>query len=417
MSELERFWELLRKTPYVEEAAVVLGISLACGIAYLVARRLGVRAARMLVQRTQSRWDDILYERGVVGRVAWIAPALVLYYFAYYFSSELQGILQRFLLAYIVVVVVAVSISLLGALNDIYDNTRRRARVPIKGYVQVAQIVVVIIGGIVLFSTLLDKSPIGVLSGLGAATALIILVFRDTILSFVASIQLATNDMVRIGDWISMPQYGADGDVIDVALHTVKIQNWDKTISTIPTHKLMQESFKNWRGMMESGGRRIARAIHLDMSSVHFLTADDRERLSKVVLLREYLEKKESELEAWNEAHGIDPGSPIDGRRLTNLGTFRAYLAEYLRANPHIHPDMTFLVRQLPPSPDGLPIQIYVFSKDLRWAEYEGIQADIFDHVLAALPVFGLRVFQHPSGHDLRLLAPSSAKQDASAPS
>lgn len=412
MEVIQQVWIQLESLPYMVEAATLVGLLVSCVVAYVLARRLGLRAARFLVERTEAEWDDILLRRGVFGKLAWIAPALVLYYFAYYFSSELQGILQRFLLAYIVVVVVAGLLSLIGAVDTIYRSTGRSRELPIKGYLQVVQIAVVLVGAIVLFSTLLDKSPIGILSGLGAATAIILLIFRDTILSFVASIQLATNDMVRIGDWITMEPYGADGEVVDVALHTVKIQNWDKTISTVPTHKLMQESFRNWRGMMESGGRRIARSIQVDMTSVRFLEPEDRQRLAKVVLLRHYLEEKDRDIDAWNEAHGVDPESPLDGRRLTNLGTFRAYLDAYLRANPNIRSDMTFLVRQLPPSGEGIPIEIYVFSKDQRWAAYEHIQADIFDHLLAALPVFGLRVFQRPTGHDLRLLAGLGAPSD-----
>lgn len=401
---MDAFLKSLESIPYLPQAAAAFGIFILCLISYGLARRLMLRAVGYLVKRSATQWDDILLEKGVFKRLAWIAPALVLFYFAYSFDTETQAILQRFVVIYIIIVVIAVLVTLLGAVNDIYNTTSRAKDLPIKGYIQVVQIVVVLIGAIVLFSTILDQSPLGILSGLGAATAIIILVFRDTILSFVASIQLATNDMVRIGDWISMPQYGADGDVIDIALHTVKVQNWDKTISTIPTHKLMEESFKNWRGMSESGGRRIARAISLDMTSVHFLTEEDKARLQKVVLLRDYLQKRQEEIDTWNETHGVDPSSPIDGRRMTNLGTFRAYLSEYLRAHPEIRKDMTFLVRQLPPTSDGIPLQIYVFAKEQRWAFYEGIQADIFDHLLAALPVFGLRVFQRPTGFDMSAL-------------
>jgi miniconductance mechanosensitive channel len=402
MSELWSRLPPTMQTPWVRQGLTVLLVLILCVVAYAVARRVILRAVAYVVERTPTAWDDALLRRGVFDRGAWIAPALVLYYSVYAFDPETQDILQRFLLVYMTVVVILVITQALGAINDVYQSGDSDRRVPIKGYVQIAQLVVTVVGIILLFGAILDRSPWGILSGLGAATALVLLVFRDTILSFVASVQLTTYDMVRVGDWISVPQYGADGDVIDVALHTVKVQNWDKTISTIPTHKLMEESFRNWRGMVDSGGRRIARALMIDMTSVRFLEPDDVERLSKVALLRRYLADKQAELDTWNREQGIVPDSPINGRRLTNIGTFRAYLVAFLRANPLIHQDMTFLVRQLEPQPDGLPIQIYVFSRDQRWAHYEALQADIFDHVLAALPAFGLRVFQRPTGYDLR---------------
>jgi miniconductance mechanosensitive channel len=252
---------------------------------------------------------------------------------------------------------------------------------------------------VLIISRLLDKSPWALLSGIGALTAVIMLVFKDSILGFVASVQLTTNDMVRRGDWIEMPKYGADGDVIEVSLNTVKVQNWDKTISTIPTYQLMQDTFKNWRGMSESGGRRIKRALYIDMNSIAFCDEEMLRRFEKIELLKDYLHEKRHEVAATNEGIG-DPDMPTNLRRLTNVGTFRAYVVAYLRAHPKIHKDMTFLVRQLPPNDTGLPIEIYVFSNDQDWARYEAIQADLFDHFLAVLPEFGLRVFQLPSGAD-----------------
>ncbi len=383
----------------------LLGILVGCIVAFFVARQIIIRVVERLVRRTPTTWDDVLLDKGVFRRLAWAAPALVVFYSAYRLeNAELQEVLQRFVIIYIILLVVLVVSRTLSAINEIYQRTERAKSFPIKGYIQVAQIILAIIGIIVLVSTVLDQSPWGILSGLGAATAILLLVFRDTILSFVASVQLTTSDIVRVGDWISMPQYGADGDIVDIALYTVKVQNWDKTITTIPTAKLMQESVKNWRGMSESGGRRIARAVNLDMRSIRFLEDEDLSSLGKVALLRAYLPAKLEEVKTWNEAHQVDPKSPINGRRLTNIGTLRAYLLAYLRAHPMIHQDMTFLVRQLEPTAEGLPLQIYVFSKDQQWANYEAIQADIFDHVLAALPVFGLRVFQRPTGHDFAAL-------------
>jgi len=396
-------WSRLEAIPYGQSTVAVIGVFFLCALSFWVTRRVLLRVVASVAKRTTTNWDDILVGRGVFRQLAWIAPGLVVYYFAFLFEGDTEMLVQRLVLVYTIVILVAAFSRFLTAVNEIYNQTSPKAReLPIKGYLQVLQLIVVLIGIIVIFSTLLDQSPWGILSGLGAATALLILVFRDTILSFVASIQLATNDMVRIGDWISMPQYGADGDVIDVALHTVKVQNFDKTISTIPTHKLMEDSFRNWRGMKESGGRRIARSVNLDMTSVRFLEPSDVEQLSKVALLRDYLPSKLEELRQWNEAQQVDPSSPVNGRRLTNLGTFRAYMIAYLRSHPRLNANMTMLVRHLPPSSEGLPLQVYAFSREQVWADYESIQADLFDHLLAALPVFGLRVFQRPTGLDLQ---------------
>jgi len=411
LGSFRELWARLEEIPLFPETLSFLGVLVLCGISLWLTRRILLRVVAHIAKRTSTEWDDILVARGVFGQLSWIAPGLVVYYFAYVFEGETEMLVQRLVSIYTIVVLIAAFSRFLSAANDIYQRTSPKAReLPIKGYLQVVQLLVVLVGVIVIFSTLLDQSPWGILSGLGAATALLILVFRDTILSFVASIQLATNDMVRIGDWISMPQYGADGSVIDVALHTVKVQNWDKTISTVPTHKLMDDSFRNWRGMTESGGRRIARAVNLDMTSVRFLEPSDIESLSKVALLRHYLPKKKQEIEAWNRENQVDPSSPINGRRLTNLGTFRAYMLAYLKSHPKVHRDMTLLVRHLPPSGEGIPLQIYVFSNDQTWANFESIQADIFDHILAALPVFGLRVFQQPTGHDMRCMIEATAR-------
>jgi len=250
----------------------------------------------------------------------------------------------------------------------------------------------------------LNKTPIFLLSGVGALAAVMMLIFRDSILGFVAGIQLAANKMVAVGDWIEMPKYGADGDVLEVALTTVKVQNWDKTITTIPTYALISESFKNWRGMAESGGRRIKRSVSLDMSSIKFCDEEMLDRYRKIQYISEYIETKKIELEKFNQATEVDHASLANGRRMTNIGTFRAYVQAYLRNHPEINKDMTFLIRQLPPSENGLPIEIYVFSKDKVWANYEAIQADIFDHILAVVPEFDLRVYQNPTGADFQAL-------------
>ena len=270
---------------------------------------------------------------------------------------------------------------------------------------QVAKIVIAVVAAVLVLATLLDRSPLIFLSGIGAMTAVILLIFRDTILSLVASVQITGNDMVRVGDWIEMPQFGADGDVIDVALHTVKVQNWDKTITTVPTHRLISDSFKNWRYMSLSGGRRIKRALHIDVSSVHFLDPGEVERFGEFHLINDYIASKRSDIETFNQDPERNESLDADIRRLTNLGTYRAYLERYLRAHPQIQQGMTLMVRQLPAASQGIPLEIYCFTTTTNWGEYEGIQADLFDHFIALAPQFGLRVFQSPSGADVAALA------------
>jgi miniconductance mechanosensitive channel len=383
-------------------AVVAALLVAACGVAYVLAKRVLLRGIEFVVKRSATRWDDVLLERGVFDRVAWLAPGLICYYAAYEFPSDAEAVVQRLVVAYMQVVAILVVTSLLSGVNDIYATTTRAKDLPIKGYIQIAKLLTTLVGGIVVFATVIDRSPWGLLSGIGAATAIVLLVFKDTILSFVASIQIASTGVIRIGDWVSMPQYGADGDVVDIALHRVTIQNWDKTLTAIPTHKFLDESFTNWRGMSESGGRRIKRAVGIDMTSVHFLEPDEVARLSKIQILKPYIDGKLTELSAWNQQHAIDDSVAVNGRRMTNLGTFRAYLVAYLKRHPKIHQEMTFLVRQLAPGAEGVPLEIYVFSNDTRWVEYEAVQSDIFDHIFAALPYFGLRVFQNPTGADFR---------------
>jgi miniconductance mechanosensitive channel len=342
-------------------------------------------------------------EHRFFSRLSHLAPALVIYFAAYLFAP-IMGAIQRVSTAYMVLAGVLVINAFLNAAVDIYRSMETSRNRPIKGYVQVAKIIIFVFLGIYVVAILLDRDPTGILTGLGAMTAVLILVFKDSILGFVASMQLSMNDMVRIGDWIEMPKYGADGDVIDVTLHTVKVQNWDKTISTIPSYALISDSFKNWRGMSESGGRRIKRALNIDVNSIHFCDEAMLHRFEKTTLLKGYLQTKRAELTEHN-AQLADSQDLINGRHLTNVGPFRAYIVEYLKNHPKIHQDMTFLVRQLPPGDHGLPIEIYVFSNDQEWVAFEGIQADIFDHLLAIAPQFGLRIFQRPSGADIQALA------------
>jgi miniconductance mechanosensitive channel len=313
------------------------------------------------------------------------------------FAPEL---FKRFSMVFFVIAGIWILDSVLLAVREIYSSSQIASRRPIRGYIDAIKIIAYVMAGIFIISILTDKSPWGILSILGGFTVVLMLIFKDTILGFVASIQLSGHDMVRVGDWIEMPKYGADGDVIDVTIHTVKVRNWDKTITTIPTYGLVTDAFKNWRGMSESGGRRIKRSLNIDMSSIKFCTDEMLESFEKFALLKEYLQQKKEEISAYNAEHDVDDSQLINGRHQTNIGVFRAYIVAYLKNHPKIHQSMTFLVRHLEPTPYGLPVQIYVFSNDQAWANYEAIQADIFDHLLAALPKFDLRVFQNPTGYD-----------------
>jgi len=404
-------------------------LTLLAWIIKLVARRLFLGLVCRVAKRTESTWDNRLVERRVFHKLANVAPALVTYAgigwalgvgpdtLADTLAVDLQGsswdglalagtiLVRRVSLAWMVIALTMAGGGILNALNDIYSETYAEARNrPIKGYLQVISLMLYVVAGIVVVSVLAGLNPVVFLSGLGALTAILMLVFKDTILSLVASVQIMSNNMIGIGDWVDMPQANADGDVIDIALHTVKIQNWDKTISTIPTHKFISESFKNWRGMSESGGRRMKRAIHLDLNSIHFLSAEEINRLSRFEFLHEYLRAKQSELKVANARDVPGNGVTPDPRRLTNVGTFRAYVRHYLRNHPMIHQEMTLLVRPLQPGPKGLPLELYCFSNDTDWGNYEGLQADILDHLIASLPDFGLRAFQEPSGGDLKAL-------------
>lgn len=291
--------------------------------------------------------------------------------------------------------------ALLTVSHEIYARTPRAQVKSIKGYLEVVRIGFWFIGVIILLSIMIKKSPLIMISGLGALSAVLLLVFKDTLLSLVASAQMSTNDMLRIGDWIQMPQAGADGFVIDIALHTVKVQNWDKTVTTIPTYKLFSESYKNMRQMFESGGRRIKRSLTIDATTVRFLTDQEIEEFKRFELLRDYLEKKQKEIQEDNAKLIAQGKHPVNQRRLTNLGTFRMYATLYLERNEGVHKDMTMMVRMMEPTAEGIPVEVYCFSNDTAWVNYERIQGDIFDHLIAILPEMSLRLFQSPSGRDL----------------
>jgi len=384
--------------------ALAFGVILLAFISNFIAKRILIVGMSVFVRKTRTNWDDVLVRNKVFTRLSHLAPAMAIYYTAYLFPP-LEAFLKRFSTVYMIMVGLAVFSAFLTAVNDIYIDFKISRERPIKGYLQVAKIIVSAFLVIIAVATLLNQPAWPFISGLGAMTAVLILVFKDSILGLVAGMQLSSNDMIRIGDWIEMPKFGADGDVVDISLHTVKVQNWDKTISTIPTYALISDSFKNWRGMSESGGRRIKRALNIDMDSVKFCTAEMLDRFSKFQLISDYIKTKKNEVAEFNREHNVDTAELINGRNLTNIGTFRAYVVAYLRNHPKIHDNMTFLVRQMAPGEYGLPLEIYVFSNDQVWANYEAIQADIFDHILAVVPHFELRIFQNPSGSDFRLLA------------
>ena len=387
------------------KAVLILAAVLVAFLVDLISRTILLAVISAVVRKTPTTWDDILVEQGVFTRLSHIVPALVLHFavpFIFPAADLLSSLLQRSILVYMIIVTLLVINSLISAVGAIYRSYEISKSRPIKGYLQVVKIFVVVIGTVLVITTLLNKSPLGLLSGIGALSAVTLLVFRDSILGLVASVQLSGNDMVRIGDWISVPSYGADGDVIDITLQTVTVQNFDKTIVTVPIYSLVSSSFKNWRGMSESGGRRIKRSLSIDMNSVSFCTNEMIERFRKIDILNDYIEGKLAEINEDNRQQNIDTNSRINGRRMTNLGVFRAYVSAYLHRHPQIHDEMTFLVRQLQPSDKGLPLEIYVFSRDQVWAHYEAIQADIFDHLLASIGYFDLAVYQSPSSLDLR---------------
>ena len=340
-----------------------------------------------------------------IPRLSNVIPALVIT-FGIRFVPDLPESVVTVVLnvanAFIVLTLAMALSGVLDMVNHVYSQRADAVNRPIKGYLQVVKIVIYAIAVLLMIATLLDRSPLILLSGLGALAAVLMLVFQDTILSLVASVQITSNDMIRVGDWIEMPQLNADGDVIDIALHTVKVQNWDKTITTIPTMRFISDSFKNWRGMQEVGGRRIKRPIFLDQNSVRFLTEEEKQRLGGIALLGDYLNNKQKEIDDWNAKLADQGKEPANTRRITNLGTFRAYVVSYLRHHPRLRQDLTQIVRHLSPGPEGLPLEIYCFTNTTAWVEYEGIQSDIFDHLLSILPEFGLRIFQVPSGVDMR---------------
>ena len=384
---------------------IVLSIS---AIVHLIIRFWIIRLLHKLDEKTASEWYAVILKHKLPQRALFIIPLVIIYNglnLVTEFQDEITNFIIRVTAATMILVGARVFDAFLSSIHTLYLMKAGPDKAPIKSYIQLGKVVIYVFAGLFIVSSLADKSPWFFLTGIGAAMAVILLLFRDTLLSLVASVQLTKNDLIRVGDWIEMPQFGADGDVIDIALNTVLVQNFDKTISVIPTHKFLEHSFRNWRGMKDTGGRRIKRSINIDISSIRFLTFKEIQRLKESHLLKEYITEKMGEVNSYNQEHLKNSSSTItNGRWLTNVGTFRAYIVEYLRRHPRAKQDLTMIVRQLEPTDKGLPLQVYLFVDTTVWAEYEGIQADIFDHLLAVSTEFSLNIFQQPTGMDFRSL-------------
>ncbi len=405
MQYYDDFISFLKTYPLVFTAICLCVVVFVAWIGNLAVKRILVRGITHLLNLTRLRDDGVLNHYNVVARLSNVVPALILSIGIKLVPGLPHGFVQVVDNACSASITLTLALALANVMDivNVFWNKRNGAmRKPIKGYVQIVKISIYVVAAVLMIAALIDRSPLILLSGLGALAAVLILVFQDTLLSLVASIQISANGLINVGDWIEMPQVNANGNVIDIALHTVLVQNFDETISSIPTKKFLSESFKNWRGMTESGGRRIQRSIFIDQTSIHFLSQEEENHLKEFVLLNSYLNDKDKEIETWNMK--LNEASAVNFRRLTNIGTFRAYMEKYLRNHPKIHQKMDLLVRQLSPTAEGLPLELYCFTNITAWGAYEDIQSDIFDHLLAILPEFGLRVFQTPSGHDMTQL-------------
>ncbi|MEH7013972.1 mechanosensitive ion channel family protein [Neobacillus niacini] len=388
-------------TDYLAAIIMILFIGVLCIAANFITKKVVLRVITHIITNNKFEWDNMFLERKVFHRLSHIVPAIIIYYFSSTFP-DFQHLIEKGAITYIVFVGLMVINSFLKAFNDIYLTFEISKIKPIKGYIQVVQIIIFILGGIVVIAHWMGESPFILLSGIGALSAVLLIVFKDSLLGLVAGIQLAANDMVRVGDWIEMPKYEADGDIIDISLNTVKVQNFDKTITTIPSYALISDSFKNWRGMQASGGRRIKRSLFIDTKSITFCTEEMIEKFKTIQFLSDYITSKEREIAEYNAKNEIDRNNPVNGRALTNIGVFRTYINHYLQHHPGISQEMTLLVRQLAPTENGLPLEIYAFTNDISWHVYETIQSDIFDHLFAVAPEFGLHIFQNPSGNDFK---------------
>ncbi len=401
MTTAEWISRLQANLPAAIGAVTALGVLL-----FVLARYVIARALTGLAARTKSKYDDILVRNLRPNRMAWFAPLLVVYTNAYLFPDA-ETLIAKAALFVILWLAVLTLTGLLSAVNDIYESRPNYNGVSIQGYLDIAKILFALVGIILSITLITDESPIVLLTGLGALAAVIMLIFQNTILSLVASIQIAANDLLKEGDWVEVPSFDADGDVVNINLHTIKIRNFDMTYSVIPTYKIVDVAYRNWRGMKESGGRRIQRSLTVDMVSIKFCDREMLDRLRKIDLIDDYLNEKIARLDAYQREHADHFDSPLDGPQITNIEVFRAYITAYLKTRSDIYTtgDMPFLVRVLSPSPTGLPVELYIFAKTTEWEKYEGIQGEIFDHLLAAAGSFDLRVFQQPTGLDFSTFA------------
>jgi miniconductance mechanosensitive channel len=406
----ENLLELGLTTGMVESlvrGGLILLALLLSWVAHRVSQGPIKRSIEKFAHYTIQQWDDILVEKHIVKRILYFIPLILLYVLSspILTGTSLLPFSQALISVLFLIAVMMFLDAMLSALLAIYGKSAIAKEISITPFVQVLKLGLYFVTGILLLSLLLQKTPLYFLSGLGALTAVLMFVFKDVLMGFVAGIQLIANKMVAPKDWIEMPKYGADGDVLEITLTTVKVQNFDNTITTIPTYALINESFKNWRNMNLSGGRRIKRYVNIDLGSIKFCNSEMLVRFKSIQLISQYIQNRQEEILVYNKKHQVDESTLVNGRRLTNIGVFRSYVEAYLRQHPMIHNDMTFLIRQLSPSENGLPIEIYVFCKNTNWTAYEAIQADIFDHILAVVPEFDLRVFQEPSGSDFQKIA------------
>ncbi|MFJ8065370.1 mechanosensitive ion channel family protein [Psychrobacillus sp. NPDC096426] len=391
-------------TKYLSIFIMLLIIIIFCMVANFITKRVVIRLITKIVNNTKFQWDNMLLDRKVFHKLSHIVPAIIIYRFATTFPSY-RDLIEKGAMTYLIIMGLVIISSSLNAMNDIYQTYEISKTKPIKGYIQVVKIIVITLGVILVIANLIGKSPLLLLSGIGALSAVFMLVFRDSLLGLVAGIQLSTNDMVKVGDWIEMSKYGANGDIIDISLNTVKVQNFDKTITMIPSYALISDSFINWRGMQSSGGRRIKRSLLIDTNSISFCTEDMINDFKNIHYLTEYIISREHEIAEYNTKNKINQSNSVNGRALTNIGVFRAYISNYLQHHPGINQEMALMVRQLAPSEYGLPLEIYAFTNDTKWTVYETVQADIFDHLFAVAPDFGVQLFQNPTGNDFKKFA------------
>lgn len=398
---IEKLHNWVAPYPWIDNNVKFFAVLLLALLSYFFLKKIIIPIIRRIVKSTSTNIDDVILSSKVLNKISFFAPLFVIDSFSYLepawhsFISRLVSIL--FVLNFMFLIT-----TILTAANKLYERNAKHRERPIKGYVQVIKIVIYIFCIMLVSGIILGRSPLEIIAGLGVFAAILALLFKDLILSFVASIQISSYDLVRVGDWVELPKFGADGDVIDISLTVIKIQNWDKTITSIPTYKLIEDSFKNWRGMRVSGARRIKRSVNIDQSSIKFCTDEMLKRFEKINLISDYIRSKKEELEEFNLGKDDDEFALVNKRRLTNIGTFRFYLTEYLKQRNDINLDLSFIVRQLQATPMGLPIEIYVFTKTTDWILYENIQSDIFDHILAVAPQFELNIFQNPSGNDFK---------------